>query len=87
VPKPRQRLADLNLALHAAPPVFWFFKTADLPPEQDFPQGQETDRASGKAFDRQKPVRLQRALIQLRREIDGSLVRQQSCPMFCTARF
>jgi hypothetical protein len=25
---------------------FWFFETADLPPEQDFLQGQETDRAS-----------------------------------------
>jgi hypothetical protein len=41
----RQRLVDLNLALHAAPSRFWFFETADLPPEQDFLQGQETGRA------------------------------------------
>jgi len=60
---------------------------ADLPPEQDFLQEQETDRCSGKALDRQKPVRLQRALIRARREADGSLVRQQSCPLSCTARF
>jgi hypothetical protein len=45
--------------LHVAPSRFWFFKTADLPPEQDFLQEQETDRASvrAKRFDRQKPVR------------------------------
>jgi hypothetical protein len=75
---------------------FWFFETVDLPPEQDFLQGQETDRASvlaflepplgdsfrpdrgnvllreinqrlSKAFDRLKPVRLQRALIRVNR--------------------
>ncbi|HXQ06731.1 MAG TPA: hypothetical protein VN831_18535 [Bradyrhizobium sp.] len=45
LPRLRQRLVDLNLALHVAPSRFWFFKTADLPPEQDFLQGQETDRA------------------------------------------
>jgi hypothetical protein len=73
---------------------FWFFETVDLPPEQDFLQGQETDRASvlaflepplgdsfrpdrgnvllreinqrlSKAFDRLKPVRLQRVLIRV----------------------
>jgi hypothetical protein len=33
----RQRLVDLNLALHIGPPVLTFF---DLPPEQDFLQGQ-----------------------------------------------
>jgi hypothetical protein len=55
---------------------FWFFKTADLPPEQDFPQGQETDRCvgSGKALDRQKPARSQPALIRMRREADRTLV-------------
>jgi hypothetical protein len=39
---------------------FWFFMTADLPPEQDFLQGQETDGASvrANAFDGLKPVRL-----------------------------
>lgn len=37
----RQRLVNLNFALHAAPPV-WFFGAADLPPELDFLQGQET---------------------------------------------
>jgi hypothetical protein len=41
----RQRLVDLNLACMSDLP-FWFFETADLPPEQDFLQGQETDRAS-----------------------------------------
>jgi hypothetical protein len=29
---------------------FWFFETVDLPPEQDFLQGQETDRACVLAF-------------------------------------
>jgi hypothetical protein len=46
---------------------FLVFKTADLPPEQDFLQEQETDRASVRAK-RQKPMRLQRALIRVRRE-------------------
>jgi hypothetical protein len=43
---------------------FRFFKTADLPPEQDFLQVQETGRAfcSGKVFDCLKPVRLQCAI-------------------------
>jgi hypothetical protein len=33
----RQRLVDLNLALHVGPPVLTFLE-ADLPPEQDFLQ-------------------------------------------------
>jgi hypothetical protein len=39
---------------------FWFFKTADLPPEQEFLQGQQSDRApvEANAFDCLKPVRL-----------------------------
>jgi hypothetical protein len=60
---------------------------ADLPPEQDFLQEQETDRASIRAKRLIVPVRLQRALIRMRREADERLVRQQGCPMFCTARF
>jgi hypothetical protein len=62
--------------LHVAPSRFWFFETVDLPPEQDFLQEQEIDRASvrGKALGRQKPVRLQQASIRVRREADGSLV-------------
>jgi hypothetical protein len=75
--------------LHVAPSRFWFFETVDLPPEQDFLQEQEADRASvrAKRLIVKKPVRLQRASIRVRREAGGSLVRQQHCPMFCTARF
>jgi hypothetical protein len=38
----RQRLVDLNLALHVGPPVTFF--EADLPPEQDFLQEKSPPR-------------------------------------------
>jgi hypothetical protein len=55
---------------------FWFLRTADLPPEQDFLQGQETDRASvrAKRLIGKSQCDLQRALIQVRREAHGILV-------------
>ncbi|WP_146690885.1 hypothetical protein [Bradyrhizobium canariense] len=42
----QQRLVDLNLALHAVPPAC-FFRIGDLPPEQEFLQGQAGEARRG----------------------------------------